>query len=402
MKTSEYILSQVPFEPKYDEIKDQIDVNQYVEKKVTVKIRTLNIIQKMAIALTVLILFVGIFFVIDNKINVGKLSDSIGNPNIRTKNIHSDVEIYANDYELIKTFDYVFIGQVIEEVETKQPDGKGITVPYTFYKVKEMQFLKGEKPEKEGLICFYGGMQSKNFRVLCEYNDELLIEKQYYLFLMNKRAENSVNSTRIGENDYVLARNDQKVLLNGYDENKSFLEQSENINYTISRVSNIINKELNNYSFKIPTFNSVEEIVAYYDFINLVKVYPSGVFDLEGGGMGSEIPAALYGYNFMYTYKYNGNSSSYKKIYAYGTNFWEGEKVFENYTPLLEDGGCYLIFANKKDSNDQNNRIKGDDYVLYGIHQIVKIDESILNEYFYDKSSEEVKKFIESYFPLNK
>ena len=183
MKTSEYILSQVPFEPKYDEIKDQIDVNQYVEKKVTVKIRTLNIKQKMAIALTVLILFVGIFFVIDNKINVGKLSDSIGNPNIRTKNIHSDVEIYANDYELIKTFDYVFIGQVIEEVETKQPDGKGITVPYTFYKVKEMQFLKGEKPEKEGLICFYGGMQSKNFRVLCEYNDELLIEKQYYLFL---------------------------------------------------------------------------------------------------------------------------------------------------------------------------------------------------------------------------
>jgi fructose-specific phosphotransferase system component IIB len=356
----------------------------------------------MAIALTVLILFVGIFFVIDNKINVGKLSDSIGNPNIRTKNIHSDVEIYANDYELIKTFDYVFIGQVIEEVETKQPDGKGITVPYTFYKVKEMQFLKGEKPEKEGLICFYGGMQTKNFRVLCEYNDELLIEKQYYLFLMNKRAENSVNSTRIGENDYVLARNDQKVLLNGFDENKSFLEQSENINYTISRVSNIINKELNNYSFKIPTFNSAEEIVAYYDFINLVKVYPSGVFNLEGGGMGSEIPAALYGYNFMYTYKYNGNSSSYKKIYAYGTNFWEGEKVFENYTPLLEDGGCYLIFANKKDSNDQNNRIKGDDYVLYGIHQIVKIDESILNEYFYDKSSEEVKKFIESYFPLNK
>ena len=34
MKVSKYILNQVPFEPKYEEIKNQIDVSQYTRKKV--------------------------------------------------------------------------------------------------------------------------------------------------------------------------------------------------------------------------------------------------------------------------------------------------------------------------------------------------------------------------------
>ena len=44
MKVSEYILNQVSFEPKYDDIKGKVDVSQYVEKKIFVKRKKLNTI----------------------------------------------------------------------------------------------------------------------------------------------------------------------------------------------------------------------------------------------------------------------------------------------------------------------------------------------------------------------
>ena len=400
MSVSKYILNQVPFEPKYEEIKDQIDVSQYVENKVSVKIKTFNKKLTITVALSILIFVVGLFFVVDNKFNIGKLSDSIENPNIKTTKLHSDVNVYFNDYDLISDFNYIFIGQVIEEAETKQYDGKGTPVPYTFYKIKEIQFMKGEKPEKEGLICFYGGMESKDLRVLCEFNDEILIEGQYYLFLMNKRKEDSSNA-RIGENDYVLARNDQKVLLDGYDENKSLLEQSKKIQYSINRVLNIVNKELNVDSFEMPTFDSKEELVDYYDYIAIIEIsYSFPIMNLESIGEGSDIPANRYGFTRLYSYKelYYTASSYEGNVYAYSTNFWN-DNSFENSIPVLEEGSCYLIFANKKDLNDQNTRIGDDDYVLYGVNQVVKIDQSIINE-LYGKNEEDVKMILESYFPV--
>lgn len=411
MKDSKYILSKVPFEPKYDVIKEQVDVNQYVDKKVAVKIKTLSIKQAMILTLSILILFVGVFLFLDNKFNIGKLSDSIGNAKIKTVYISSDIILYENDYELVNAFDYVFVGKIIEEVETKQYDGTGTNIPYTFYKYKEVEFLKGEIPEKEGLMCFYGGLESKYQKHLFNWNDEILEEGKYYLFLTNKRVENSVNK-RIGENDYILGHNYQKILLEGYDEEKSINEQNKNINYTINRFLNIINKELHNEVFAIPTFNSKEELVAYYDYIAIIQIsYSMSIFDLESSGDGSDIPAARYKFTRLYAYKESDSTiSSYEgNIYAYGTNFWENEKSFENYTPVLEDGGYYLIFVNKKDSNDQNTRIDNEDYVLYGIDQIIKLDEIVVNENlyyqvnenYYNKDKEEVNKFIESYFLLN-
>ena len=72
-----------------------------------------------------------------------------------------------------------------------------------------------------------------------QVHDELLIEGQYYLFIMSKRTETSTEK-RIGENDYILGRNDQKALLDGYDETKAFNEQNENIMYKVNRISNIL------------------------------------------------------------------------------------------------------------------------------------------------------------------
>lgn len=403
-KVSDYILNEVPFKPNYDAIKDKIDVNQYIEKREIIKKRTINIKLVTSVVLSILILCVGFFFLIDYKFNLGKLSDTIGNPNITTKYSRlNDVIIYDNDYELLKSCDYIFIGKVIEEVETKQYDGTGYKVPYTFYKIKEVEFLKGEKPEGDGLICFYGGMKSKNTRALFEFNDEILQEEKYYLFLMHKRVNdpNNFPNERVGENDYILARNDQKVLLDGYKENKSLNEQNDNIQYMINRFSNILNKELKNDCFEIPTFISNEEKIDYYEFVAVVQVYPIGIINLEGTGKGSDIPAVRYGFQPLHIYKWNSEYLNNRKIYVYGTNFWEGEKIFDNYVSVLEDGGCYLIFANKKATNDSNTRIGDEDFVIYDSHQIIKLDGYIPN-YNISNQNDEIKEIIEAYFPLKK
>lgn len=400
MIVSQHILSKVPFEPKYDEIKQKINISQYLEKKVSIEKKKFNIKLVDSLALSILIICIGIFVFNNNLSDTVKLSDTIGDLNITTKYDKSDVVIFDSDHELIETFDYVFIGKVIEEVETKQPDGTGTSVPYTFYKIKEIEFLKGEKPEEEGLICFYGGMESKDVRMLCEFNDELLVEGQYYLFIMSKRTENSTNK-RIGENDYVLARNDQKVLLEGYDETKAFNEQNENIMYTINRISNILNKKLKTDYFEIPTFNSNQEMVDYYELVAVVQVYFKGIINLEGTGENSDIPAVRYGFRYLYSYKYNEEFRYSKNLYAYNTNFWEEELDVKNYTPLLEDGACYLIFANIKDSNDTNTRVAEDSYVIYDKHQVIKLEGYNPNLHI-SHQSEEIKEFIQSYFSLKR
>ena len=101
-------------------------------------------------------------------------------------------------------------------------------------------------------------------------------------------------------------------------------------------------KEIKTDRFKTQTFNSNQEMVDYYEFVAVVQVYFKGIINLEGTGENSDISAVRYGFRYS------------KNLYAYNTNFWEEELDIENYTPLLEDGCCYLIFANIKDSNDPN------------------------------------------------
>lgn len=160
-------------------------------------------------------------------------------------------------------------------------------------------------------------------------------------------------------------------------------------------------KEIKTDRFKTQTFNSNQEMVDYYEFVAVVQVYFKEIINLEGTGENSDISAVRYGFRYLYSYKYNEEFRYSKNFYAYNTNFWEEELDIENYTPLLDDGCCYLIFANIKDSNDPNTRITEDSYVVYESHQVIKV-EGYNSNLHVTLQSEDVKEFIQSYIPLKK
>ncbi len=96
---------------------------------------------------------------------------------------HEDLEYY------IRFVDYVFEAEVqsVEQTdyENKQViDGKEISTPYTWYKVKEMQGLKGTLKEgQELLVKKLGGLsEDGNTYFLCE-NDLILQKGNKYVFM---------------------------------------------------------------------------------------------------------------------------------------------------------------------------------------------------------------------------
>jgi hypothetical protein len=131
---------------------------------------------------------------------------------------------YANVEETVVWADYIFIGKVDKKLYTKQFDGTGYHMPYTYYSLSNIKYLKGKGEETEKIV-FFGGYDFLNNLIVFVENDVLPDPGEYYLFTV-RRVNSSNTDRRIEANSLNVHNKEQAHLLSGYIPTKSIQEQS--------------------------------------------------------------------------------------------------------------------------------------------------------------------------------
>lgn len=369
------------FNSNYKDIKYKVDTSQYICNKK----RNVQFGMKTLISFIMIILIFSTIFYF-----------SFSEPKV--KYIDSDIDIPENDKVFVDGSEYVFIGKINQKEETKQYKGKGTDIPYTFYSVEYVHFLKGELLSEDSKICFYGGEGAFNTIELLTHNDEVLIEEEYYLFLCNDKTKNSTND-RIGENDYIINCNFQKKLLNNYDPNKTFDEQNDNITLLINRYKNIIEKNIGNDKIDIPSFSSNKEMASYFDYVLIIEVNELYLETDISYGENSDIVSCRYNINSFIFLKQKDENVRVGGLYCYGVNFWSEDLKYKNYVNELEDGCFYLLFANQANENANNSRIREDDFIVMDNYQIIKLEDFDINKSY--KNQENIMSIISKYIDID-
>lgn len=320
-----FINEEVKNDITYNDIKDKIDVTKFLQKKELHG-------KKYAFRLTAILCGILLFVI-----------GGFATLNIRRINyLNSNIVLYKTDKEYIDSYDYVYIGKVDKELTTKGYDGTGTDIPYTFYQISIVENLKGVAEDTER-ICFYGGKEYLNTWTLYNENSELLEKDKIYLFFTNKKNPNSENN-RADKDDFIIVRNDQKVLLQDYKINEPIDSQNSNIKMIVNRYSNVINK-VTEYDIFIPTFASIEEMVKNYDYIFIAKTKPF----YRNNNTVSEVPMIICEFNYVNIFK--GNDLSNKKLNYYGVNYWFDDETLSNGVKEPNNEEIYLIFANDSPNN---------------------------------------------------
>lgn len=132
--------------------------------------------------------------------------------------------VYFKDIsEAAEWADYVFIARVEKKLYTKQYDGTGFRMPYSYYSLADIQFLKGEDACDK--LLFYGGYSLWNQLIVFEDNTELPRPGEYYLFTVRKaNAEN----TRVEADSYTVITKAQMLPLEDYIPDAGFDDQNDN------------------------------------------------------------------------------------------------------------------------------------------------------------------------------
>lgn len=371
------LANDIPFEPNYNLIKDKIKINQIEEKEYKIKNRNFKIKFIGILSLMVLIILGGFLIFSDSKINYKEMSNIL---------------IYNNDKEFVDHYDCIFVAKVVKELETKQYDGTGMDIPYTFYQFSLVEVLKGKLDVTDNVLCFYGGNSGYKQMELFKTNDIMLDEEQFYLLFANKVAK---ESKRNNINDLVLSNNNQKIKMIDYNGDKLLSEQSTNILSVIKRYRNIINKTLGNEILNIETITNKKEMKNIFDFVAIIKINSPTVFNSNGDGIYSEIVSSSYSIEILECFK--GNTKDINSIlYCYGTNYWPGELYFENYVDILENDNVYLLFADICENNINNTRVNSGDLIIKDNYQIISLKNYDINKN-YVKQSEEIINVIKEY-----
>lgn len=148
---------------------------------------------------------------------------------------YRDIE-YSVDFSSVESItewaDYVFIGKVEQKLYTEQYDGNGHDLPYTYYSLSVIEYLKGSKEGNERLL-FYGGYDFLRNLVIFKKNDILPEEGEYYLFLV-KKVIPSEKDRRAEPGSYYLFQNEQKIHLRGFIPEKDWQFQNSHITNIIT------------------------------------------------------------------------------------------------------------------------------------------------------------------------
>ena len=145
-------------------------------------------------------------------------------------------------------------------------------------------YNKGEI-EENTLLCFYGGRKSFKEEVYLKENNELIKENEYYLFFTYQNG-----------NDLVLSQNNQKVILDDFDESLPLGEQTGNCRYLLKRFLNVINKQIGNERWYIssPVLPPKKELANIYDYNSIIKINNKIPVDLYTDGEGSDVATMFY------------------------------------------------------------------------------------------------------------
>lgn len=291
----------------------------------------------------------------------------------------ADSILYYTDKEFLDEYDYVFIGQVKGEVETKLYDGTGVDIPYTIHNLEIVEYLKGTG-DKECRICFCGGKLYLNTWSLYSENDEILQKSKYYLFFANKANE---ANKRLKKDDFILYQNQQKILLEDYDTSTSYLEQKKFISDTILRYKNVIDK-VKEYELNVPILDTKEEIVKAYDTMFIwtagEAIYRSNQHPEE------DITIPQVRYHIGGTI-FKGSLENIQYINFLGVNYWYDEDPVGFGLP--KQNHTYLVFGNVS-----NTVIR-----IEAKHQIIELEGYDTNK-AYDKQTNEIKDILQSYTSL--
>ncbi len=291
----------------------------------------------------------------------------------------SDCNLYSTDKEFIDACEYVFVGKIKNEAETKQYDGTGVDIPYTIYNLEIVEYLKGTG-DKEGRICFCGGKLYLNTWSLYSENDEILQKNKYYLFFTNKANE---ANKRLKKDDYILYQNQQKILLEEYDSSKSLSAQNQSISQTISRYKNVIDKVME-YDLGLPTLETVEEIVQAYNTIFIWTASESLDRSNENPKENIAIPQVFYKINITELLKETESLKDIRYISFVGVNYWYDENPVGFGVP--KQNHTYLLFGNAS-----NDTIK-----IESRQQIIELVGYDINKE-YSKQTDEIKEIVQSY-----
>lgn len=142
--------------------------------------------------------------------------------------------IYRNKVDVVVNFydaeeasgwvDYVFIARVEQKLYTKQYDGTGQHMPYTYYSLTNIEYFKGEGGNC-GKLLFYGGYDFLSNLIVFQENDTLPETGEYYFFLVRK-VKPSNGDLRAEPNSFYIQTKGQMHLLNGFIPGKPIQEQS--------------------------------------------------------------------------------------------------------------------------------------------------------------------------------
>lgn len=132
---------------------------------------------------------------------------------------------FNNVQESVEWADYVFIAKVERKLYTRQYDGTGLKMPYSYYELTGIVFLKCEGLPYDKLL-FYGGYNFLNQLIVFKDNQILPEPGEYYLFTV-QRTIASQQTSRLETDSYFVVSDGQMRLLEGYIPTKSLEEQND-------------------------------------------------------------------------------------------------------------------------------------------------------------------------------
>jgi len=232
----------------YPQIRDRIDFNEIISEDPIKQPHNAFLSTKIIyLGLTIFILAISVTWILI--------------PKNDTRFIYGDLLYNPSDInEVVSNFDYIFVARIDSYISTQQYDGIGTDIPYTFYHVDDIDYLKGEGTEIADL-AFYGGTNWLNRLIMFNGVEELPSVDSYYLILSNKTSS---DNGRIQEGTYVVANGtSQMILLENYDANLTLDNQNETI---------------------LNLIQPYKEMIDFYDVINQLGLYEEPenlIFDLE-------------------------------------------------------------------------------------------------------------------------
>ena len=123
----------------------------------------------------------------------------------------------------------------------------------------------------------------------------------------------------------------------------------------------------------IMIYFSDKEFVDNFDYIFIAKINKE-VKTKDYVNTGTPVPYTFYSYHIIKKIKGEDIDNNNFIVFCGGTNFFNKEELLMSNNEKIELNEVYLIFANKKTANSNNDRLGENDLMLYNNDQKIKLN----------------------------